>query len=161
MVIIGSDHAGTNLKKEIINYLYKNKICYKDVTNVENQDGDDYPDVARSICFNVLKDKNNIGIAICGTGIGISIACNKIFGIRAANCTDVQMAEYAKKHNNANVLCLGSRLEFSQKFENVKSILETFINTFYEKGRHERRLVKINELEEMNIKGGKGYGSSI
>ena len=71
------------------------------------------------------------------------------------------MAEYAKKHNNANVLCLGSRLEFSQKFENVKSILETFINTFYEKGRHERRLVKINELEEMNIKGGKGYGSSI
>lgn len=161
MVIIGSDHAGIDLKKEIIDYLYKSQIDYADVTNLKNQDGDDYPDVAKSVCINVLKDKNNIGIAICGTGVGISIACNKIRGIRAANCTNMQMAELAKKHNNANVLCLGARLEFAQKFENVKSVVDTFINTFYEKGRHERRLVKINELEEMNIKGGKGYGSSI
>lgn len=155
MVIIGSDHAGIELKKEIINYLYKCKIELIDVTDLENQDGDDYPDVAKSICMKVLNDKNNIGIAICGTGIGISIACNKISGIRAANCTNIQMAEFSKKHNDANILCLGARLEFSQKFENVKSIVDTFINTVYEKGRHENRLVKIKELEEKNFKGGK------
>ena len=161
MVIIGSDHAGVDLKKEIINYLKKSHIDYMDVTNFEDQDGDDYPDVAYNICTNVLKDSNNIGIAICGTGIGISIGCNKVKGIRAANCSNVQMAELAKKHNNANVLCLGARLEFFQRFDNVKSVVNAFVNTFYEKGRHERRLVKIRKLEEMNIEDGKEYGSCI
>lgn len=155
MVIIGSDHTGIKLKKDIIEYLYKNHIEYADVTNFENQEDDDYPDIAYKVCSNVLKNNNNIGIAICGTGIGISIACNKLTGIRAANCVDTYMAEFSRRHNNANVLCLGARLEFSKEFNNVKNIVDTFINSFYEKGRHERRLVKIKELEEMNIKGGK------
>ena len=140
MIIIGSDHTGVELKKQIIEYLYKNKIEYTDVTNYKNQDGDDYPDIAYKVCVEVLKNSNNLGIAICGTGIGISIACNKIRGIRAADCTDTQMAELAKRHNNANVLCLGSRLRFAEKFENVEEIVDTFINSFYEAGRHERRL---------------------
>lgn len=155
MIIIGSDHTGVNLKKNIIQYLIESKIDYLDVTNYDNQEGDDYPDIAIEVCNNVLQNSNNLGIAICGTGIGISIACNKIKGIRAADCVDTQMAEFAKKHNDCNVLCLGARLEFSQKFENVKNVVNAFINSFYEKGRHERRLVKITQIEEMQEKGGK------
>ena len=155
MVIIGSDHTGIVLKKNIIEYLNQKKIDYLDATDYENQEGDDYPDIAVEICNKVLENSNNLGIAICGTGIGIAIACNKIKGIRAADCVNEQMAELSKKHNNCNVLCLGSRLEFSQKFENVRKVIDTFINSFYEKGRHERRLVKIKKIEDMQEKGGK------
>lgn len=154
MIIIGSDHAGIELKKEIIKYLYENHIEYSDVTTTQD-DNDDYPDVASTICYNVLKNKNNIGIAICGTGIGMSIACNKIRGIRAAMCTDTNMAEMSKRHNNSNVLCLGSRLESSKNPENVKNIVRTFIDSFYEGGRHDARLLKISQIENMDIEGDK------
>lgn len=155
MIIIGSDHTGIELKKKIISYLYENKIEYADVTNFKNQDGDDYPDIARIVCTEVLKDKNNLGIAICGTGIGISIACNKIRGIRAAVCTDEYMAEMTRKDNNANVLCLGARLKNSERKENAISIVNSFINNFYDGGRHERRLKKIKGLENMYLEGGR------
>ena len=115
-----------------------------------DQTGDDYPDVAKVICLEVLKNKNNLGIAICGTGIGISIACNKIKGIRAANCTDEMMAEMSRKHNDANILALGARLKFAEKFSNVEKIVNVFINTFFENGRHERRIEKITSLEGGN-----------
>ena len=119
MVIIGSDHTGIELKKKIINYLYDNHVEYADVTNYANQEGDDYPDIALTVCSEVLKNSNNLGIAICGTGIGISIACNKIRGIRAAVCTDRYMAEMTRHDNNANVLCLGARLGISKEFRNI------------------------------------------
>ena len=154
MIIIGSDHTGIELKKKIISYLFEKKIEYADVTNFENQDGDDYPDIAKIICTKVLEGSNNLGIAICGTGIGISIACNKIRGIRAAVCTDEYMAEMTRKDNNANVLCLGSRLKKFEKIENIIPIIDAFINEFYNGGRHERRLQKIRELEDMYLKGG-------
>lgn len=155
MIIIGSDHTGIELKKKIISYLYENKIEYADVTNFENQDGDDYPDIARIICSKVLEKNNNLGIAICGSGIGISIASNKIRGIRAAVCTNEYMAEMSRKDNNANVLCLGARLKSSERVDNVISIVESFINHFYDGGRHERRLKKIKELEDTYLKGGR------
>lgn len=155
MIIVGSDHTGVALKKDIIEYLKEKKIDYFDATDYENQDGDDYPDIAVTICNKVLEDSNNLGIAICGTGIGIAIACNKIKGIRAADCVNEQMAELSKRHNNCNVLCLGARLEFSEKFDNVEKVINSFINSFYEKGRHERRLVKIENIEKMQNKGGK------
>ena len=152
MIIIGSDHTGIELKKKIIDYLYSEKIEYADVTNYENQDGDDYPDIARVICSKVLENNANVGIAICGTGIGISIACNKFKNIRAALCTDEMMAKYSRLHNNANVLCLGARLEGSKNIISVKQIVQAFINNFYEGGRHDRRLKKVREIETM-VKG--------
>ena len=161
MIIIGSDHTGIELKKKIINYLYENHIEYADVTNYKNQDGDDYPDIAFTVCSKVLENTNNLGIAICGTGIGISIACNKIRGIRAAVCTDRYMAEMTRHDNNANVLCLGSRLNALKEMDYVKDIISSFIHTFYDGGRHDRRLSKIKKLEDMNLGEGKKYDNNL
>lgn len=154
MIMIGSDHTGIALKKQIMNFLYEQKIEYADVTNFGNQEGDDYPDIALCIASKVLENKGNLGIAICGTGVGISIACNKVRGIRAALCTDAYMAEYARKHNDANILCLGSRLTEATKEEEISGIVSAFLHHFYEGGRHDRRLQKIREIENMNIEGG-------
>lgn len=153
MVVIGSDHTGIELKKKIIDYLYKNRIEYIDVTNYENQDGDDYPDIACVICKKVLENSNNLGIAICGTGIGISIACNKLKGIRAAVCTDSYMAQMCRKDNNANVLCLGARTSVADKYDDIIEIVNNYLNTFYDGGRHERRLLKIKSIEDMRTEG--------
>ena len=161
MIIVGSDHTGIELKKEIIDYLKKMHFEYLDVTDYNNQIGDDYPDIAYNICQKVLENKSNFGIAICGTGIGISIACNKIKGIRAANCMNNEMAELSRKHNDANILCLGARLEFTKDISNVKNIVNVFLNSFYEKGRHERRILKIEQIENGTYKGDMKYGSCI
>lgn len=147
MVIIGSDHTGIDLKYNIIKYLEDNKIKYIDVTN-KNTSDDDYPDIAKIICNNVLKNDKNYGIAICGTGIGISISCNKLRGIRAALCTDEYMSEMSRRHNNSNVLCLGARLDSSKNMSKIQSIVQAFLNTEYENGRHDRRLSKIVDLEK-------------
>lgn len=161
MIIIGADHTGFKLKKNIIEYFIKNKLVFKDVTDYDVNLDDDYPDVASEICLEVLKEKENLGIAICGTGIGISIACNKINGIRAALCLDEDMAKMSRMHNNANVLCLGARLKYVEKIENVYNILDSYLNTEFVGIRHERRLEKIVELEKNNLEGGKIYGNSI
>lgn len=147
MVIIGSDHTGIKLKKKIIEFLEKKHVDTLDVIK-KNEEDDDYPDIALSICEKVLENTGNLGIAICGTGIGISISCNKVKGIRAALCTDEYMSVMSRKHNNANVLCLGARLECSN---NIESIVQAFLNNFYETGRHERRIMKIENIENMNI----------
>lgn len=150
MVVIGSDHTGIELKERIIEILQRKRIEVFDISKI-NDENDDYPDIALNICDKVLENNGNLGIAICGTGIGISIACNKIKGIRAALCTNEYMAEMSRKHNNANVLCLGSRLDYSNNIVNVEKIVQAFINNFYEAGRHERRLIKIRDIED-NIK---------
>lgn len=150
MIIIGSDHTGVDLKNKIIHYLSERKLNYEDVTQ-HNLPGDDYPDIATQICCKVKENSGNIGIAICGTGIGISIACNKVRGIRAALATDVYMAEMSRRHNNSNVLCLGARLDCCKEFKNVENIIEAYLNNFYEAGRHERRLLKIQNIEKSNF----------
>jgi len=155
MIVIGSDHTGIKLKKEIIKYLNKNNIGTIDVTDFENQDGDDYPDIAYKISKKTLSE-NLIGIAICGTGIGISMACNKVIGIRAAVCTDKYMAEMTRKDNDANILCLGSRLDETNVFE----IVNAFISTEFQGGRHARRVNKITEIEKSEREGVE-YGISI
>jgi len=154
MVIIGSDHSGIELKKQVIEFLKRKRIDFIDLTKV-NDEADDYPDVALDICEKVLENNGNLGIAICGTGIGISIACNKVKGIRAALCTDEYMAEFSRKHNNANILCLGARLESSKNINNIEAIVQAFLDNFYEAGRHERRVIKIENIENNNIKVGK------
>ena len=148
MIIIGSDHAGTTLKQNIISYLKSKNIEYMDI-NEDNKEDDDYPDIAYMICKKVA-DSNNKGIAICGTGIGVSIACNKVQKIRAANCFNTYMAKMCRAHNDANILCLGARVELDC---NVNDIVEAFLNTEFEGGRHTRRLDKIKEIEKNN-KGG-------
>lgn len=149
MIVIGADHAGFELKEYIKNYLDSKKILYFDVSGNTKNDNDDYPDIAKLICKKVLENSENVGIAICGTGIGISISCNKIKNIRAALCTSNQMAEFARRHNNANVICFGARLENIDSVS-IEKMLDTFLNTSFEGGRHQRRLDKIERLESDN-----------
>lgn len=156
MIIVGSDHAGNSLKDNIKNYLSQINVEYIDVTDNLKED-DDYPDVAYDICSNVLKSDNYLGIAICGTGIGISIACNKIRGIRAALCFDEYTCEMSRKHNNANVLCLGARTSTSSNDNLIKNMVRIFLDTKFEGNRHERRVCKISDLEIKN--GGYKYDS--
>ncbi len=155
MVIIGSDHSGIELKNKIKAYLMDKDISVKDVTDFKDQSGDDYPDIAYIVCNNVLESRE-LGIAICGTGIGISIACNKINGIRAAVCTNKYMAQMTRKDNNANILCLGARLEYT----NIYEIIDEFLNTDFDGGRHQRRVDKISKIEKSQ-KEGVEYGDSI
>ena len=100
----------------------------------------------------VASEEADLGIVVCGTGIGISIVCNKIKGIRAALCVDEYMAEMSRRHNKANVLCLGARLKYSERFENVETILDAFLNSFYDGGRHDVRIQKISDIDK--AKGG-------
>ena len=147
MLIIGSDHAGVELKENIKKYLENINIEFYDV-NIKNElTDDDYPDIAEKICADVGKASGNLGIAICGTGIGMCITCNKVNGIRAALCTDEYMAKKAREHNDANVLCLGARLEYASDREKMLNIVNQFLNSSFEGGRHLRRLKKIEEIE--------------
>jgi ribose 5-phosphate isomerase B len=147
MIIIGADHAGFDLKNIIINYLKKNNIGYIDVTDYDKNPDDDYTDVAIKVCKNVLEDESNLGIAICGTGIGICVACNKIKGIIATPCYNEYTAKMVRQDNNSNVLCLGGRLEYASHEEDVIKIVETYINTEFAGERHLRRVNKIKDIE--------------
>jgi ribose 5-phosphate isomerase B len=148
MIIIGADHAGFELKNIIIEYFKEKNIRYNDVTDYDRNPDDDYTDVAINVCSGVLKDSRNLGIAICGTGIGISVACNKVKGIIATTCFNEYTAIMAKKDNNSNVLCLGGRLEYSKHRETVINIVNSYLNTKFDGERHLRRVNKIKEMEE-------------
>jgi len=138
-IIIGNDHAGPEYVLEIISYL-KNKNY--EVEHVGSFGGKsvDYPDYAKKTGEKVVEE-NALGIVICGTGIGISIAANKVSGVICANCVSPYMAEMARKHNNANIVALGARMI---DIENAKIIIDTFIKTEFEGGRHQNRVEKIH-----------------
>lgn len=140
--IIGCDHAGLSLANEILEYLQNHSTK---IIHIFPQDGQkvDYPDYAKLVCKEVLNE-NAFGILVCGSGVGMSIAANKIKGIRAALCTDSYMAKFARAHNNANVLCLGARVIGSGV---ALEIVSVFLNTAFEGGRHKIRVDKINLLE--------------
>jgi ribose 5-phosphate isomerase B len=140
-VIIGSDHAGYNLKEKLKKYLDKKNISYLDL-GPNNNKSVDYPDYAQKVSKEVLKNKNSKGILICGTGLGMSIAANKIKGIRAVPAYDSYTAKMARMHNNANILTLRGRL-FSYK--KILQIINIFLKTnFSNEERHKHR---INKLE--------------
>jgi ribose 5-phosphate isomerase B len=141
MIYIGSDHGGYTLKEEIKKHLETQNISFEDC-GTHSTDSVDYPDNAKTLCEKI--SDNDTGILICGTGIGISIAANKCNGIRAALCTNTTMARFTRLHNNANVLCMGERII---GIETAKSIVNTFLGTTFEGGRHERRVNKIMDLE--------------
>ena len=144
MIVIGSDHAGFELKCEIIKFLKEKNI---DFIELGCMDGSrcDYPLVAKEVCEKIVDGSADKAILICGTGIGISIAANKIKGIRAALCTNEYMAKYTRLHNDANVLCMGGRVIGAGV---AAEITETFLNTEFEGGRHQRRVDQITEIEK-------------
>lgn len=142
-ISIASDHAAFSLKQEIVNYLLEKKYEILDL-GVKNNQRADYPDYAKKIADSIINKHSDLGILMCGTGIGMSIAVNKIKGIRGALCLYPEMAKYARLHNNANVLVLGGRLI---GIDLAKSIIDTFLKTPFEGGRHIVRIEKINNLE--------------
>lgn len=144
MIIIGSDHGGLNLKTALSSYLKRRGV---EVTDA-GTDGDasvDYPDFGQKVAETVISGDAELGILICGTGIGMSITANKIPGIRAALVTDVFMARMAREHNNANVLVLGGRVLDEQK---ACDLVGAWLDATFEGGRHQARLDKITALEK-------------
>lgn len=144
MIAIGSDHAGFALKQEIIAHLREKGT---EIIEMGCMDGTscDYPQVAKEVCGEVTSGRAEAAILVCGTGLGISIAANKCKGIRAAVCTDCYMAKYTRLHNDANVLCLGGRVIGGGL---ACEITDTFLETDFEGGRHQRRVDQITALEE-------------
>lgn len=141
-IIIGADHAGFKLKEKIKEYLEELKYSADDL-GAFSEESVDYPLIAEKAAKKVAKTKS-IGILICGSGIGVCITANKIKGIRAALCYDEYTAEIARKHNNANILCLGARTESAK---NYKKIIKTFLTTDASKEeRHKRRVKEMNAL---------------
>lgn len=143
---IANDHRGYELKKEIINYLESNEV---EVVNfgTDSTDSVDYPVYAFKLSTAVVDKKVDFGIVICGTGIGISIACNKIKGIRCAKVSNVEEAMHTRLDNDANVLALHGELDT----EEAKNIVDTFINTqFSNLEKHKKRIQMIVDYEENN-----------
>ena len=143
-ITIGSDHGGVELKEEVKMVLHEFRdVRVKDIGTF-GRESVDYPDIAEKVCADVVSGKADRGIVLCGTGIGISIAANKIDGIRAALCTDVYSAIMARRHNDANVLALGGRV---LGFGPAGEIVRAWIRTEFEGGRHARRIEKTMALQ--------------
>ena len=143
-IAIGSDHGGFHLKAEMVKWLREKQIEVIDL-GAQNLDSIDYPDVAHAVAEEVLLERADKGILICGTGIGISIAANKIDGIRAALCHDVYSAQKSREHNDANILAMGERVI---GFGHALLIVEEWLKAKFEGGRHSRRVEKIAGLEK-------------
>jgi ribose 5-phosphate isomerase B len=143
-IAIGSDHAGFPMKEAIRKFLISADYFVQD-QGTHSEESVDYPDFGKAVAQHVTSGEADLGITVCGTGIGISIAANKIAGIRAALAHDVNTARLAREHNNANVLALGGRIiTEAQAIEMV----QVFLTTPYLGGRHQRRLDKIAEMEQ-------------
>jgi len=142
-IVIGSDHGGVHLKESIRLDLEQNGYEVVDC-GTHSTDSCDYPDIAREVTAQVNADAKTFGILICGTGIGIGIAANKVPGIRAALCHDTFSAKAARAHNNANILTMGERVIGSGL---ALEIVHAFLQAEFEGGRHERRVRKIAEME--------------
>lgn len=144
MLAIGCDHGGFELKQKIIKYFDESGIVYKDF-GCYNTDSVDYPDIALPVCNSVVNGDCEKGILVCGTGIGMSIAANKIKGIRAALLSDTFSAQMTAEHNDSNVIALGGRVISA---ELAIDIIKTYLSAEFQGGRHTKRLEKIRLLEE-------------
>ncbi len=138
-ICISSDHAGFKLKEYIKEILVDSNISIIDLGPFINKSVD-YPDYAKKISHRISKKKSEIGILVCGSGTGMAISANKTKGIRAAVGYNFKSTQLSRQHNNANILCLGSRLT---KKKDIKKIVAIFLNTKFEGGRHNRRVKKI------------------
>ena len=144
IIAIGCDHAGYELKEKVKARMAAAGHQMIDV-GTNSTESVDYPAYGHAVGRAVASGKAERGIAICGSGIGISIACNKVPGIRAALCTSVEMAEMCRRHNNANVICMGARM-ISEEL--AYQMVDTWLATEFEGGKHERR---INQLDDITI----------
>lgn len=150
MIVIGSDHGGLALKKAIKEALEKRNYTVSDLGTM-NDESVDYPDFAENVAESVSVGRADLGLLICGTGIGMSIVANKFPGVRAALVTDEYMARMAKEHNDANILVLGGRVLSEEAAINMVFI---WLDSDYEGGRHQRRLDKIARIEQ-DVRAGK------
>ncbi len=142
-IIIGNDHAATDMKMEILAYL---KELGHEVVNfgVDTTQSCDYPKIGEKVGRAVVAGEGDCGILICGTGVGISIAANKVKGVRAAVCSDTATARLVKQHNNANILAFGARIV---GLELAKDIVKAYLNAEFEGGRHQLRIDMIHDIE--------------
>lgn len=143
MLAIGSDHGGFELKQAIMKHLEEKGLEYKDF-GTYSKDSCDYPIYGEAVARAIVSGECDRGILICGTGIGISIAANKVKGIRAANCGDCFSAEFTRRHNDANILALGARVVGEGL---ALKIVDTFLDAEFEGGRHAKRVALISEIE--------------
>ena len=143
-VAIASDHAGLALKSELVAVLCELKIAFDDL-GTQSPVSVDYPDYAQAVAAHLVAQKAELGVLVCGTGIGMSISANKVKGIRAAVCHTEFEARAARAHNDANVLCLGQRVTGGGV---ARAILEEFLKTKFEAGRHSKRVEKILAQEK-------------
>ena len=143
IIALGCDHGGFEHKNAIAEHLNERGFEVVDYGIHENVSVD-YPDIATKLCDGILKGEANLGILVCGTGIGMSIAANKHKGIRAAACSEHFSAKYTRLHNNSNVLCLGGRVI---GVGTALELTDLFVDTEFEGGRHQKRVDKITEIE--------------
>lgn len=143
-VSIATDHNGVVEKQELINFLNELNVSVLDCST-NNTPTDDYPDFAEVVAKSVANKESDLGILLCGTGIGMSIAANKVKGIRCAKVSSVDEARLSKEHNNANIIALS----YKENMDVLKEMIKTFIETpFSNEERHARRVEKINKLED-------------
>ncbi len=146
-ITVGCDHAAFDLKKKVIAHLNERGVEVIDV-GTNSTESCDYPNFARAVCKNVQNGVTELGILICGTGIGMSMAANKHRGIRAAVCSDTFSARLTREHNNANVLCFGERVVGMGL---ACELVDAFIDAEFEGGKHQRRVDMITAIEEENL----------
>ena len=143
MIAIGSDHAAADLRKIVKEYLEDQEMPYIDCGTDEAPS--DYPVIGKAVCEKIQNGEADMGILLCGTGIGMCMTANKMKGIRAAVCSETYSAKYTRLHNDANVLCMGARVVGSGL---AKEILDAFLFTGFEGGRHQRRVDMVMGLEK-------------
>ncbi len=146
MIYLGADHGGYELKEAIKAHLDEQGIAYTDC-GTHSAESVDYAPIAKATCDKLLADGDSTSLAVlcCGTGIGISMAANKVKGIRAACCSDYFSAKFTRLHNNANALCMGGRVVGTGL---ACELVDVFLNTPFEGGRHQRRIDQITAIEE-------------
>ena len=144
-IAIGCAHAGPELKEEVLAYLDEIGVEYVDL-GVQKGEKCDYPDKAKEVCAKVTGGECELAVLICGTGIGMSMAANKVKGIRAACCSDYFSAKFTRAHNDANVLCIGARVVGAGL---ACELIKVFLDTPFEGGRHQRRVDKIHDIENV------------
>ena len=142
-ITVGCDHAGLNLKKMVISHLQERGYEVLDV-GTHTPDSCDYPAIAHALCKNIQNGVSELGILVCGTGIGMSMAANKHRGIRAAACSDTFSARLTRVHNDANVLCFGERVVGMGL---ALDLVDAFIDAEFEGGKHQRRVDMITAIE--------------
>ena len=143
-IALGADHAGFHLKEIVKNFLLEAGYPCDDM-GTSSEESVDYPDFARAVAEAVSEHKDAIGILVCGTGIGMAIAADKVPGVRAANAFDETTARLSREHNNANILTLGARIVEDAR---ALDIVRTFLATDFAGGRHQRRIDKISEMDQ-------------